>query len=110
MKQSYGEMVLATQIHLAVLPTPETEYVFHKTRKWRLDFAWPAQRIAAEVEGGTWAQGRHTRGRGFAEDCKKYNEATLDGWRVFRFPTFQVEDGTAIRMLEAAFLKWEGVR
>ena len=107
MTQTYGEMVLAAQIHVAALPEPETEYVFHPVRKWRFDFSWPAYRIAAEVEGGTWANGRHTRGAGFANDCMKYNEAVLDGWRVFRFPTAQVEDGTAIRLIETAFLKWE---
>ena len=63
---------------------PETEYVFHKTRKWRFDFAWPEHKVALEVEGGAFAYGRHTRPSGFKKDMEKYNQACLYGWRVFR--------------------------
>lgn len=66
------------------LPMPETEYRFHPSRKWRFDYAWPDQRIALEVEGGVWTQGRHTRGKGFLGDMDKYNEAAVDGWRILR--------------------------
>lgn len=37
------------------------------------------------MEGGTWSQGRHTRGQGYKQDCIKYNIAALLGYRVFRF-------------------------
>ena len=60
------------------------EYRFHPTRKWRFDDAIPSRRIAIEVEGGVWTQGRHTRPKGFLGDMEKYNTATLMGWRVFR--------------------------
>lgn len=60
------------------------EYRFHKTRKWRFDYALPSFKIALEVEGGVWSQGRHTRPKGFLGDIDKYNMATLMGWRVFR--------------------------
>lgn len=60
------------------------EYLFHPTRKWRFDYAIPSHRIAIEVEGGVWTQGRHTRPKGFLGDMEKYNTATLMGWRVFR--------------------------
>lgn len=63
----------------------EPEYKFHPKRKWRFDFAYPPLKIAIECEGGTWANGRHTRGVGFSRDCEKYNAAALLGWRVFRF-------------------------
>ncbi|MCM1168922.1 MAG: endonuclease domain-containing protein [Bacteroides sp.] len=62
----------------------EKEYRFHPTRKWRFDYAIPAYKIAVEVEGGVWTQGRHTRPQGFLGDMEKYNTATLMGWRVFR--------------------------
>lgn len=76
---------------------------FHKyshERDWRFDFAWPAQRIAVEVEGGTWQGGRHTRGRGYEDDCEKYNRAAELGWRVFRFTEGMLLDGRARETLE----------
>lgn len=78
----------------------QREYKFHPTRRWRFDFAIPDHMVAIEVEGGTWANGRHTRGSGFEKDCEKYNAATLDGWRVFRFTTGMVQDGRAIATLD----------
>lgn len=62
------------------------EHQFHPRRRWRFDFALPERRIAIEVEGGVFSQGRHTRGVGFMKDCEKYNAATALGWRIFRFP------------------------
>lgn len=60
------------------------EYQFYNSRKWRFDYALPKYKIALEVEGGIWTQGRHVRPQGFLGDMNKYNTATLLGWRVFR--------------------------
>ena len=60
------------------------EFKFHPKRRWRFDYAIPEHRIALEVEGGVWTNGRHTRPQGFLGDIEKYNTATLMGWRVFR--------------------------
>lgn len=38
-----------------------------------------------EIEGGEWMRGRHNRGGGFIEDCRKYNAAVVRGWRVLRY-------------------------
>ena len=78
------------------------EHKFHPDRRWRFDFAWPEQKIAAEIEGGVWTRGRHTRGKGFINDCDKYNAATLLGWRVFRFTREHIDSGDAIRLIEDA--------
>lgn len=67
------------------LPLWVEEHRFDASRRWRFDFAWPALMLAVEVEGGTRSGGRHTRGDGYANDCEKYNAATLQGWRVLRF-------------------------
>lgn len=73
-------------IHLAgASGTPESEYRFTEARDWRLDYAWPDCRVAVEIEGGAWTGGRHTRGRGFIEDCKKYNSVQLLGWTLLRY-------------------------
>ena len=78
------------------LPQPEREYRFHPTRRWRFDFAWPQLMVAVEVEGGTWAQGRHTRGAGFERDADKLNAATSLGWCVFRYTAMRIRSGYAV--------------
>jgi very-short-patch-repair endonuclease len=96
---SVGENVLAASLTTADIPF-ERECRFC-SRRWRFDFALP-DKLAVEVEGGVWAQGRHNRGAGFAADCEKYNEAVLLGWRVLRFTTDMVLDGTALSTIERA--------
>jgi very-short-patch-repair endonuclease len=58
--------------------------------------------VAAEVEGGTWSGGRHTRGSGFEKDAEKYNEAANDGWRVLRFTGGMIQRGEALQQIERA--------
>ena len=98
---STGEALLAWQLTQAGI-TFMRERRFHSQREWRFDFALQLDRVAVEVEGGTWARGRHTRGAGFEQDCEKYNEAVLMGWRVLRFTTAMVEDGRALQTIERA--------
>lgn len=62
-----------------------TEYRFAPPRKWRFDFAWVSVKVAVELEGATWAGGRHTRGSGYQADCEKYNCAVMEGWAVLRY-------------------------
>jgi len=84
------------------LPAPEREVVFHPPRRWRFDLAWPPRKLAAEVEGGVWSNGRHTRGSGFTKDCEKYNAAALDGWRVLRFTGQMIHSGAACETIRRA--------
>lgn len=78
------------------LPAPERNFIFHPTRKWRLDFAWPKYKVAVEVEGGSFIAGRHTRGAGFREDCVKYAQALILGWLVLRVLPEQINSLDAI--------------
>lgn len=96
------ETILDQQLHLCGFAPFEREYRFDATRKWRFDFAWPLRRVAVEVEGGVWANGRHTRGKGFIMDCEKYNRAALLGWRVLRYTKEAIQSGAAIRQIEEA--------
>src|ERR1051325_2237027 len=66
------------------VPEPVREFKFDEKRKWRFDYAWPDHKVALEVEGGIWNQGRHNRGSGFIKDIEKYNAAGGLGWRGFR--------------------------
>lgn len=84
-RRSKPEIQLAEALRQANVGWFVEEHRFHATRRWRFDFAWVAQRVAVEVEGGVWSGGRHTRGAGFVADARKYNEAVRLGWRVLRF-------------------------
>jgi hypothetical protein len=82
------------------LPVPELEYHFYTGRRWRFDDAWPAKKIAVEIEGGVWVNGRHTRGQGFEDDMEKYNHAAKLGWRIFRFTPSQVGKLKAVEFMK----------
>lgn len=98
-------MTLYQQIHFALLPEPVEEYRFEPSRRWRFDYAYPEIKVAIEIEGAVYAQGRHTRGRGFENDCRKYNHAALLGWRILRFSTGMVDSGEALDAVEKLFTK-----
>lgn len=97
---SVGEHLLEVMLMAERISGWDKEYKFHPTRKWRFDFAWPLEKFAVEIEGGVWSGGRHTRGKGFIEDCIKYNEAVMLGWRVIRVTTEMVENGEAMAYIE----------
>ncbi len=93
---------LAAIIRCLDIPEPVREYRFHPARRWRLDYAWPDFRLAVEIEGGVWINGRHVRGSGFMNDMEKYNELTLMGWSLLRFTPRQLRNGEAV----ATLLRW----
>lgn len=90
---------------LAGLPEPEREYRFAPPRKWRFDYCWIAQRVALEYEGGIYSGGRHVRGKGYANDCRKYTEASLRGWVLIRVTSEMIGNGEALRFIERALGK-----
>jgi very-short-patch-repair endonuclease len=96
LKRTSLEDAFLKSIRMAGLPEPMREHRFAFPCRWRFDFAWLGERLAVEVEGGTWIQGGHVRGKPYEENCRKYNEAVLINWRVLRFTTDMV------RSLEAA--------
>ena len=81
---------------------PQREVELIPDRKFRFDFYFPEKDIAVEIEGGTWIQGRHSRGPGYQRDLAKYNAAALMGILVFRFTTGMVVSGEAIDTIRAA--------
>ena len=98
------EQRLLDKIRAAGLPEPVREYLFARSikRQWRADFAYIQERILFEVEGGLYTRGRHVRGKGYEEDCKKYNWATLLGYQVLRFSPGMISSGLAIDMIKVA--------
>lgn len=68
----------------AGLPVPTLEHRFDPIRRWRFDYAWPSAKVALEVDGSIWTNGRHTRGSGWLKDTEKLNRAAVLGWRMLR--------------------------
>jgi len=109
---------LYRQIWITGLPAPEREYRFGAAaaggpgkglrkrleeaglKDWRFDFAWPNLMLAVEVEGGAWVGGRHTRGKGFLEDLRKYEAAQRMGWTIYRTAGELIKSGNALKTIE----------
>src|SRR5258706_16217910 len=100
------EVELLMQMRAFGLPEPKQQFYFAKAlkRRWRSDFGWdePLYMLIVEVEGATFANGRHTRGLGFEADCIKYAEAILMGYRVIRVTGGMVRDGRALDLVRRA--------
>ena len=90
------QKIIKKELRLDVVP----EYKFHPTRKWRFDFAIPEYKIAIEVEGGAYTNGRHTRGKGFVNDMEKYNEVVCLGWALIRVTPDQLLTFNTIEMIK----------
>ncbi len=99
MTRSAGERLLETHLKAFKVGGWVPEYRFDSIRRWRADFAFPKAKLLVEVEGGTWTQGRHTRGKGFEADCDKYNAAATLGWRVLRFTPGMIKRGEAVNVI-----------
>lgn len=96
------ELRLLQHIRAVGLPEPVREFRFHKTRRWRADFAYPDRKLLIECEGGIF-HGRHTSPAGYSRDVEKYSEASLAGFTVLRFTSSQIRGGQAIAMIERFF-------
>lgn len=117
-KSTWEDWLIVQLRSTKFIPEPARDYIFHPTRKWELDLAWPDMKVAVEIHGGTRGiynkktgkrvAGRHTQGGGFEEDRRKMNQAILLGWRVFEFTTQQVDNREAMAFL-VDFFKSEGI-
>ena len=80
--ESELEAQLVRTLHLMKVPHFETQHMFHPTRKWRFDVAWPELKIAIEVQG---FGPQHNSKKGMENDCEKHNAAILLGWRILYY-------------------------
>ena len=94
------EATMLSQIAAARLLPCSPQYVFHSTRKWRFDFAWPEIRFAVEVNGGIYVRGGHSRGKGQENDMEKIAEAAILGWTTICVSSNQIKSGEALRWIE----------
>jgi hypothetical protein len=85
------------------LPEPEAEFRFSPPRRWRFDYAWKEPyKVALEVDGAVFTQGRHTRGAGVLKDMEKLNAAAVLGWRVLKCTPKQLCSGEIMPTLREA--------
>lgn len=71
----------------------ELEYKFAlPERQWRSDVAWVDQKVALEIDGGTWVSGRHNRPSTSLNEMDKNNGYASRGWLVFHAPWAWVKD------------------
>lgn len=96
------ELALAFQIRAAGLITPVVEFKAIPARRYRWDFAWPGQKLLVEVQGGIWAKGGHSTGKGITRDAEKSNLATLAGYRCITVTGEQIKSGQALRWIQSA--------
>ena len=113
MSKSALEAEFAFHLKAAKVKKADREYVFARPRRWRFDFAWPDEMVAAEVEGGIYTRGRHVRPQGFISDCEKYNAACMPdesgrSWCVLRFCAEHVHRGDALVLVEKALKRRKG--
>lgn len=102
MKKSDLEITFKQQLRDLIIDGFQEEFYFAKPRRFRFDFANPELKIAIELEGGTWSKGksRHTTGKGFRDDCRKYNIAGSLGWTVYRGDATMVRRGELVNFLK----------
>jgi hypothetical protein len=99
-----GNPLFVALLRNARLPLPEVEYRFHHTRKFRFDYAWPANgHLALEIDGGIWVRGRHSGGAGQIRDMEKGNLAALMGWSVLHVTPQQLCTLSTIDLLKQCF-------
>lgn len=85
MKKGENEQLLFKLLNEAYPGQWVSEHKGIVGRKYRFDCANPVKKIAIEIEGGLWLQGRHNRPLGMIQDMEKYNAAIVDGWKVLRY-------------------------
>ena len=90
------ELAFAEQLSILRVPAPVREHRFLAERNFRLDFAWPPQRVAVEVQGMV----HRIKGR-FRADIEKRALALLAGWRVLEVSGAEIRSGQAIAWLIA---------
>lgn len=83
-------------------PKNRNKGLHNAVRIFAFDIALLEVKLAIEIEGGSFVMGAHTRGPGFEDDCVKYNEAVIYGWRVLRVTPRMIRNGSALEYIKMA--------
>jgi very-short-patch-repair endonuclease len=83
--ESAGESLTRELIHRLRIPTPELQYVVRTTiGHHRLDFAWPAQKVALEFDGKSKYFDYQPTGEVIYNERQREKALTEDGCTVLR--------------------------
>lgn len=66
-----------------------TQHIFHPTRQWRFDFAFPKIKLAIEIQG--YGKG-HADYMSMSNDYMKHNEAIRLHWSILYFMGHDIKD------------------
>lgn len=97
---SEAEELFELHLRVAKLLTYSRKYKFDPWRRWRFDFAFVKEKLAIEIDGGMWINGRHNRASGVIKGMEKQNVSEAAGWMVLHFTPEQVRDGSALAAVE----------
>ena len=100
MSASELEDIFAAQLDAVGLDGYVREYQAIPGRRFRFDFCWVKERLAVEIQGGTYSRGAHARPLGIKRDYEKGNLAIKYGWRVLQFDADMVKSGQALDFTE----------
>lgn len=100
MSASELENAFAMQLDAVGLDGYVREYQAIPGRRFRFDFCWVKERLAVEIQGGTYSRGAHARPLGIKRDYEKGNLAVQFGWRVLQFDADMVKSGQALDFTE----------
>ena len=99
---NYNPKIVIAWFKANGLSEPVAEYRFAPPRKWRFDFAWEVHRLALEVQGGIFTNGRHTRGAALLKEMEKLNTAAAMGYRVLYVVPSELCMPQTVEMVKAA--------
>ena len=100
MTSSALENLFAMQLDSAGLTGYVREYQAIPGRRYRFYFCWVKERLAVEIQGGTYSRGAHARPLGIKRDYEKGNLAVQFGWKVLQFDADMVKSGQALEFTE----------
>jgi very-short-patch-repair endonuclease len=83
MKPTPSEQKFIDWCELENIAGYEMQYRYEPSRKWKADFAFIEKKILIEINGSD----HYKSWTNIKNDAEKWNHATMNGWKVFIFPT-----------------------
>jgi very-short-patch-repair endonuclease len=92
-----GRIAAVLEPHTAIMAAGSAKRVLgYPFGPYRIDLAFPAERVAIEVDGWAW----HVDAERFRTDRRKGNSLTRGGWDLLRFPWHSLDGAPAACIAE----------